>query len=550
MPPIRLRGLVFGMLMVIAGCRSGLEPVELVSSSPLAEGVSSSPLDEGVSSSPLAEGVSSSPLAEAVNPSHGIGESTTNACPAPAFPGAEGFGANSVGGRGGRVIEVTNLNDRGPGSLREALEAEGPRIVVFRVAGIIELNGGIHIQNPYLTIAGQTAPGGGITIKGSDGNILYIHNNDGVHDVTIRYLRLRHGGESGSDDNLTIHSGHDIMIDHVSMSWSTDENAGIWSEIDRPPINNITFQRSIMAEGLFGHSNGMHISGEKDYSVDDPVEAWRQITDLTVHHNLFIHNTHRNPLVISGGTQVINNVVYNWKYRIGSTMSASIIDYIGNYYKVGPMTNPDSLLLHADISPINPDWKSPLPDPSIYITGNIVQPNHPNPNADNWGLLEYNYYHTPLPLRFRRLAPLPQARIPVNLQSASEAFDSVLADVGANARLDCLGNWVPNSDLVDLRLLDDVENGTGPLKAITSPDEVGGYPEIEPGVACIDSDHDGMPDEWEQLHNFKPSDPSDGPNDADSDGYTNIEEYLNGTDPRNGVICLNSDLPNYNLPID
>jgi pectate lyase len=520
------------MLMVLAGCRSGLKPIELVSSSPLAEGVSTSPLAEGVS------------------PSHVIGENKTNACPAPAFPGAEGFGANSVGGRGGRMIEVTNLNDSGPGSLRAALEAVGPRIVVFRVAGIIELKSGIHIRNPYLTIAGQTAPGGGITIKGSDDKILYIHDDDGVHDLTIRYLRLRHGGESGSDDNITINSGHDIMIDHVSMSWSTDENVGIWSESDRPPINNITFQRSIMAEGLEGHSNGMLISGEKDYSLDEPIEAWRQIKDLSIHHNLFIHNSHRNPRVASAGTQVINNVVYNWQSRIGSTLTGSVIDYINNYYVGGPMSNLDRLLLHEGFRTGQSDSDIPLPDPSIYINGNIVLPNHPDPNTDNWVLLAYHYLYTPLPESFRRLVPLPQARIPVNLQSASVAYDSVLADVGANARLDCVGNWVPNSDLVDLRLLDDVENGTGPLQPITSPNEVGGYPEIEPGVACIDSDHDGMPDKWEQLHNFKPSDPSDGPNDADRDGFTNIEEYLNGTDPRNGVVCTNYELPYYRLPIE
>ena len=449
----------------------------------------------------------------------------------------------SVGGRGGRVIEVTNLNDSGPGSLRAALEAEGPRIVVFRVGGIIELDGEVRIRNSYLTVAGQTAPGGGVTIKGSGDNALYIYDRGSVHDVTMRYLRLRYGDGSGSDDNITIHAGHDIIFDHLSLSWSTDENVGIWSEIDRPPIYNITIQRSIMAEGLAGHSNGMHISGEKDYSLEEPIEAWRQVKDLTIHHNLFIHNTDRNPRVISAGAQVINNLVYNWKFRIGSTMSGSVIDYINNYYQAGPMSNLDRLLLHEDSSPDYPNWRTPLPDPSIYIAGNIVQPNHPDPEADNWVLLEYNWTYAPLPGHFRRFEPLPQAPIPVSLQSASEAYGSVIADVGANARLDCLGNWVPNSDSVDLRLLGDIQNGTGSEEPIGSPDEVGGFPEIDPGTPCADGDHDGMPDEWENLHSFNPNNPSDGPADADEDGYSNVEEYLNGTDPTAGSFCARQFLP-------
>ena len=180
-----------------------------------------------------------------------------------------------------------------------------------------------------------------------------------------------------------------------------------------------------------------------------------------------------------------------------------------------------------------------LPDPSIYIVGNIVRPNHPDPDVDNWALLQYNYRVPPttLPERFRRMTPLPKAQFPVSLQSALEAYSSVVADVGANARLDCLGNWVPNSDPVDMRLLADVINGTGPEEPIRSPSEVGGFPEIDPGTPCMDSDHDGMPDAWEYLYQFNPDLSSDGSEDADGDGYTNIEEYLNGTDPTIDDAC-------------
>lgn len=449
------------------------------------------------------------------------------------FPAAEGHGAQSVGGRGGRVIEVTNLNDSGPGSLRAALEAEGPRIVVFRVAGIIRLEDKIRINSAgsYLTVAGQTAPGGGIIVKGSKSSLLGIH--DGAHDLVLRYLRLRNGSgvaDGHGNDNLTISGGYNIIVDHVSMSWSTDENVGIYKKTHHTPIHKITIQRSIMAEGLAGHSNGMLISGEWDDSdPNNPIDNWRQVYDLSIHHNLFVHNTHRNPRVTSGGAQIINNVTYNWKSRIGSTTRGSISDFINNYFKAGPMSNLRRLLLHENFS-LRRLFK-PYADPSIYTVGNIVEPVYLDPTADNWRIHKLNYLFTSVPKHYHRHTPLPRAPIPITQQPAYAAYASVLRDVGANARLDCLGNWVPTADAVDRRILSDVRNNTGPTQPVNRPDAVGGYPEVDPGVPCDDNDHDGMPDEWEILHGFNPNEPSDGPADADADRYTNVEEYLNGTDP-------------------
>ena len=264
----------------------------------------------------------------------------------PAFPGAEGFGAISKGGRGGQVLEVTTLADSGPGSLRAALEADGPRMVVFRVAGIIELEDAIHIQHPYLTVAGQTAPGGGILLKGRDNTLLRLRK--GVHDVVIRYLRLRNGSgkaDGSGYDNLMITGAHNVVMDHVSMSWSTDENASMHRKATYEPIYNITVQRSIMAEGLAGHSNGMLVAGDADYSNPNQiVEAWRGVSNLSIHHNLFAHNTHRNPRVKSGGAQVINNVIYNWKHRIGMTTRGSVIDMINNFCQGWPHVESNTTL--------------------------------------------------------------------------------------------------------------------------------------------------------------------------------------------------------------
>lgn len=458
----------------------------------------------------------------------------------PAFPGAQGHGALSIGGRGGQIIPVTNLNDSGPGSLRAAVEAEGPRTVVFQVAGIIVITDSLDIKSPFLTIAGQTAPGGGITIRGGIDHLFRLRK--GVHDVIIRYLRLRHGaGAAGDNDNFNVRGGNDIIVDHLSLSWSTDENLSLYRDEDDEPIYNVTVQRTIMAEGLSVQSNGIQISGVQDYSdPNNPVEAWRQISDVSLHHNLFIHNTHRNPRVISSGTEVINNVVYNWKHRIGSTRSATRIDYLNNYFKDGPMSNFDELIWYEDCSDSHPDWVCPLPEPSIYIDGNITLPLFPDPTVDNWQVLKHFKTLAPLPLPFRRQTRLTQPEVPVIVHSAVDAFASILNDVGANARLDCLGNWVSNLDTVDVRLIADATNGTGHTNPIDTPDDVGGYPVVNSGTACIDSDGDGMPDEFELLYDFNPSDPADGPQDLNGDGYTNVEEYLNGRDPREN----NTFLPN------
>jgi pectate lyase len=463
-----------------------------------------------------------------LSPFRKLRANVTSSVPIPAFPGAEGFGALSVGGRGGQIIEVTNLENSGHGSLRAALEAEGPRIVIFRVGGTIRLHDEIRIKDPYLTVAGQTAPGGGILLKGTDSKLLLIEK--GAHDIIIRYLRLRNGSGKANGfghDNISITGGYNIILDHVSMSWSTDENASLYRKRYDAPIYNVTIQRSNFGEGLQGHSNGLIVSGETDFSdPENPIEAWRGIKNISIHHNLFIHNDTRNPRITSSGTQVINNVIYNWKRRIGETTRGSVIDVVNNYAKAGPVSSLEHLFLHENSSPIHPN--DPYPNPSIYTEGNVVEPVQPEPNSDNWNLWKLNFSYASVPASYRRSTPLQQAPIPVNVQSADDAYDSVLADVGANARLNCLGNWIPNSDAVDQRYITDVMNNGGADEPIRRPYYGGGYPDIESRKSCDDRDRDGMPNVWEDLHHFNSRDPSDGSADADGDGYTNVEEYLNG----------------------
>lgn len=441
----------------------------------------------------------------------------------PAFPGAEGFGANSVGGRGGRVIEVTNLADSGMGSLRAAIEAEGPRIVVFRVGGTIELQSGLVITNPFITIAGQTAPGGGITLRNDPSNSktpLKIK----THDVVIRYIRSRPGSSTEITDTLdAISIGnrkggvYNIIIDHSSFSWATDEVVNSWFD-----AHDITIQWSIVSEGLncSTHEEGCHSKGMLLGSDGS--------RNISIHHNLFAHNAERNPLIkTSGLVDVTNNVMYNPKWSASVSTddyNEALINFVGNYFKLGNDSNSGSYLLST--SDKGGDGFQ------IFVQGNIG-PNRPSTDMDETLVAKPRARQWIVPTQHD--APL------VTTTSAFEAYDQVLANAGATIGVDSQGNSYLRRDTVDERIVDDVRNGTGGI--INDPSEVGGWPELAAGTAPDDTDHDGMADEWEVLYCFYPNDPSDGLGDADGDGYTNVEEYLNGTKPTTGSISRRLILP-------
>lgn len=442
----------------------------------------------------------------------------------PAFPGAWGAGMFTQGGRGGDVYIVTNLNDKGPGSLREGLEAEGPRTVVFQVAGIIKLDTDLNINHPYLTVAGQTAPGDGICIAGTF--------NINTHNVIVRHIRVRRGVPVGGqgDDNIGGNPDHHIIIDHCSTSWGMDENISLYRHM-RPsadgktqikdPAKFITIQWSISSEALNArnHAFGGTWGGNPS----------------TQHHNLFACNTARNPSIGMGGAfDYRNNVVFNWRHRtMDGGDETSLINVINNYYKPGPATNENMRAVFARIearhmySPGSAwaagDWydveKNPKNRPGKwYVAGNVMHDNAELTN-ENWKGMRGDERLARVNTPFEGWPVCPH-------QTAYEAYESVLAHAGAT---------LPKRDAVDTRVTEMVRSGktsteTGIIKDIS---EVGGYPEMSfnPKEVLKDSDKDGMPDKWEKEYNLNAKNAADGKTDLDGDGYTNLEEYLNGTNP-------------------
>ena len=419
----------------------------------------------------------------------------------PAFPGAEGFGAMALGGRGGTVIEVTTLANDGPGSLRQACYAEGPRIVVFRVGGIIELQTDIKIGKPFLTVAGQTAPGDGICLKNATLRVC-------THDVVIRHVRARPGdGPAGPNpenrDALKMEGTRPqyVVIDHCSCSWAIDENV---STFVTP--RDITIQWCIISEAL---AKSRHPKGEHSMGL----LLGDRTTRVSVHHNLLAHNGWRNPYFQGHGDQpseydVRNNVIYDFGKFCTVVRGRVHMNYIGNFIKPGPSSIAEKEVHLGRGTKLDAY-------PRAFLSGN-AGPSNIDGKADNWIMVKAVDKQGKDALRASSPYPFP----PVDTQEAFAAYAAVLQSAGAT---------LPKRDAVDARIVKDVEDATG--KLINSQAEVGGWPEYRSTTPPPDTDHDGMPDAWETKHGLNPNDPSDGPKDKDGDGYTNVEEFLNGTQP-------------------
>lgn len=475
----------------------------------------------------------------------------------PAFPGAEGGGMYTAGGRGGKVLVVTNLNDDGPGSFRWACEQGGARIIVFNVSGIINLKTPVILRAPYVTIAGQTAPGDGVCIAGESFQV-------DTHDVIVRHMRFRRGNTHvwNREDSFGGNPIGNIMIDHCSCEWGLDENISFYRHMfdmgdgkpkRKVPTVNVTIQNTISAKALdtYNHAFGSTIGGENS----------------TFMRNLWADNTGRNPSIGWGGVfNFVNNIIYNWVHRTAdggefSTMS----NFINNYYKPGPLTPKQS---NVGWRIVKAESRSNKLFPykqfgRVYATGNIME-GYPEITKDNWaggiqtadkdgdlGEDELALMRSNEPFEMPYMTIIP----------SEQTFDRVLDNVGA---------MLPTRDIVDQRIVEEVRTGKayyvkklpkenpygdtwgmkeasmkedGSFKyrrlsndsykdgIITDIAQMGGYPEYK-GTPYIDTDGDGIPDEWEIANGLNPNDPSDANGDCNGDGYTNIEKFINGIDTK------------------
>lgn len=417
-----------------------------------------------------------------------------------AFPGAEGAGKYTKGGRSGVVYEVTNLDDSGPGSLRNGVDQYGARTIVFRVSGTIHLESDLKINYPNITIAGQTAPGDGICIAGRP---LYI----GANEIIIRHIRFRLGDQGDDDDSIWGRYRKNIIIDHCSASWSVDEAMSLYAN------DSMTVQWCIISESLM---RSHHEKGDHGYGG-----IWGG-TDVSFHHNLFAHHTSRTPRMAGGQTAPTknvdfrNNVIYNWGFNNIYGGEDGYINIVNNYYKPGPATKSSVKTRIAD-----PDGSG-----KWYVDGNYMD-GSPEVTADNWS---NNASGTASVYKSDTLFPY----VPIPEEPAEEAYELVLALAGA---------VLPERDPVDRRIIYETQHGTATYTGtgypsrfsefsgiitgiIDSQDEVGGWPVLESVEPPTDSDHDGMPDNWEAENALDPQDPEDR-NNVDEYGYTMLENYLN-----------------------
>ena len=414
----------------------------------------------------------------------------------PAFPGAEGAGAYTIGGRGGTVLTVTTLADFDPrhekpisGSLREAVMKRMPRIIVFRVAGTIALKRDLTIDSPFVTIAGQCAPGGGICLANYGLEI-------DTHDVVVRHLRIRPGDTEKKECDAISCSGQNVIIDHCSTSWAIDEVLSTNGDSAR-----VTVQWCLITESL---NRSYHHKGSHGYGslISGPGE-------ISYHHNLYAYHRSRNPRPGDVLLDFRNNMIYGWGDRAGYCSNERLqMNYVANDLRpLGYSKSKDYAFLPGGLNP------------RIFIADNRLQ-SSTRPIDDDWQLIRPPQGIASGQARIELEALTPFATSEVTTDPVDRAAERILNEGGAT---------LPLRDSVDSRIVNQIRNGTGQI--INSQDEVGAWPKLEAGKASIDSDGDGMPDEWESNYRLDPMQAANAHADQDEDGFTDIEEFLNGTNP-------------------
>jgi hypothetical protein len=430
-----------------------------------------------------------------------------------AFPGAEGFGNRVTGGRGGKILFVTNLNDSGPGSFRTAVNASGARIILFKVSGTISLITPVTITTDHLTIAGQTAPGDGVTIR----NYPVFVNGD---NIIIRFLHFRMGDAGEAEGDALWGRYHkDIILDHCSMSWSTDECSSFYGN------ENFTMQWCILSESL---RNSVHEKGTHGYGG-----IWGG-KNASFHHNLLAHHNNRNPRFdhpgvysnvdvaasMRGTVDFRNNVIYNWRTDASYGGEAGTFNMVANYYKPGPATTNARRFLNAYKQATS---GSPVYGyGEFYIANNVID-GEDDITGDNWIGVVAKDGSTSDKEALKLATPLPFGDFNTS-HTATQAYEVVLNHAGASF----------NRDAVDARIVNNVRNGTftnpgsngSTLGIIDSQEDVGGWPELHSLEPPSDTDEDGMPDEWELTMKLDPKVNNANGRDL-STAYDNIEIYIN-----------------------
>jgi pectate lyase len=434
-----------------------------------------------------------------------------------AFPGAEGFGKYTTGGRGGKVMVVTTLDDSGPGSFRQAAEAKEPRIIVFAVSGTIHLQSKLEIKGD-VTIAGQSAPGDGICL--ADYSVGLSGDN-----MIVRYMRFRMGDKNqkggmvdgnGGDDAFGGTRHRNIVVDHCSVSWSTDEVLSVYNG------DSTTLQWNLIAEPL---NYSYHFeTGDKDYEHHGYGGIWGG-KHFTAHHNLFADCNSRNPRWngnrqgIMENVDFVNNVIYNWGINNVYAGEGGNYNMVNNYYRYGPNTNKNVMY-----QVVNPWRNSKLPYGKYFLEGNYVD-GSAEVTKNNWLGVHLGEKEGDDPALAKATGPI--ATVPVTTQKAKDAYELVLKQVGCT---------LPKRDTLDQRIVNDVKHRTGHFVDVQGgyphgtayEATVNAWPALQSLPAAPDKDQDGMPDAWETKHSLNPADAGDASAYKLDKQYTNVEVYLNG----------------------